>query len=62
MLPTHFTGVRTLNDLLDGSLENGAQVGAGSELHELIHEHRGEGAGPEQSAHVLCGGTRAYRS
>ena len=53
-LPTHLTGLRALNNLLDGPLENGAQVRACSELHELIHEHGGESAGPEQGAHVLC--------
>ena len=52
--PTHLTGVWTLYYLLDGLLENGLEVGTGCELHELVHEHGGEGAGSEQGAHVLC--------
>jgi len=53
-LPLHLAGVRALHDLGDGGSEDESEIVRGSELHELVHEHGGQSAGPEQGGHILC--------
>ena len=47
------TRVGTLYDLLHWLSEDGAQVVQSSQLHVLVHQHGGQGAGSEQCRHIL---------
>ena len=50
----YLTGVLEVCNLLYRPLQNVVEVVAGREFHQLIHQHGGQGAGPEQSGLIVC--------
>ena len=51
---TYLTRLSGSHDVGNGLLENGVEILTGCELHELIHQHGGEGASSKQCRRIHC--------